>query len=84
MARNKGTIHSDIWVGTAADLAERGVVGIYPVSGWWKDQPARDRSELGARYSLVIAIETEAEGVDIWTPVAQEIGVPVEAVVIEV
>jgi hypothetical protein len=83
MARNKGTIHSDIWVGTAADLAERGVVGI---SRLWmvEDQPARDRSELGARYSLVIAIETEAEGVDIWTPVAQEIGVPVEAVVIEV
>lgn len=37
--RNKGSVHSDIWVGTAADLAERGVIGIYPVSGWWKDQP---------------------------------------------
>ena len=84
MARNKGSIHSDIWVGTAADLAERGVVGIYPVSGWWKDQPKRDRSDVGARYALLIAIETEAEGVDIWTPVAQEIGIPVEAAVIEI
>ncbi len=83
VARNKGSIHSDIWVGTAADLAERGSVGIYPVSGWWKDQPKRDRSELGARYALVISIETDAEGVDIWTPVAQEIGVPVEQIVIE-
>jgi hypothetical protein len=26
----------------------------------------------------VISIETEAEDVDIWTPVAVEIGVPVE------
>ena len=76
--RNKGSIHSDIWVGTAADLAERGVVGIYPVSGWWKDQPKRDRSALGARYALVVSIETDAEGVDIWTPVAQQIGVAVE------
>jgi hypothetical protein len=84
MARNKGSIHSDIWVGTAADLAERGVIGIYPVSGWWKDQPKRDRSGIGARYALVVAIETEAEGVDIWTPVAQEIGVPVEEAVIEI
>ncbi len=75
-ARNKGSIHSDIWVGTAADLAERGTIGIYPVSGWWKDQPKRDRSELGARYSLIVTIETEAEDFDIWTPVAQEIGVP--------
>jgi hypothetical protein len=83
MAPNKGSIHSDIWVGTAADLAERGVVGVYPVSGWWKDQPNRDRSVLGARYALLIVIETEAEGVDIWTPVAQEIGVPVEAALIE-
>ncbi|MEW5704947.1 MAG: S8 family peptidase [Pseudomonadota bacterium] len=84
MARNKGSIHSDMWVGTAADLAERGVVGIYPVSGWWKDQPKRDRSDLGARYSLLLAIETEAEGVDIWTPVAQQIGIPVEDAVIEI
>jgi hypothetical protein len=84
MARNKGSVHSDIWVGTAADLAERGWVGVYPVSGWWKDQPSRDLSEAGARYALVISIETDAEGVDIWTPVAQEIGVPIEAIVIEV
>ena len=82
MARNKGSIHSDIWVGTAADLAERGVVGIYPVSGWWKDQPKRDRSDLGARYSLLMAIETEAEDVDIWTPVAQQIGIPIEESII--
>ena len=77
-ARNKGSIHSDEWVGTAADLAERGVIGIFPVSGWWKDQPKRDRSNLGVRYALVVTIETEAIDVDIWTPVAQQIGVPVE------
>jgi hypothetical protein len=82
--RNRGSIHSDIWVGTAADLAERGAVGIYPVSGWWKDQPRRDRSGFGARYALVVSLETEAEGIDIWTPVAQEVGVPVEEAVIEI
>ena len=80
-ARNKGSIHSDTWTGFAADLAARGMIGIYPVSGWWKDQPKRDRSRLGARYALVVSIETEAQDVDIWTPVAQEIGVPVEIVV---
>jgi Subtilase family len=83
VARNKGSIHSDIWVGTAADLAERGWLGIYPVSGWWKDQPKRDRSNIGAQYSLVVSIETDAEGVDIWTPIAQEIGIPIEEVEIE-
>lgn len=83
-ARNKGSIHSDIWVGTAADLAERGVIGVYPVSGWWKDQPKRDRSKIGTRYALVVSIVTNAENVDFWTPVASEIGVPMEEVTIEV
>lgn len=78
--RNKGSIHSDVWTGTAADLAERNIIGIYPVSGWWKDQPKRDRSNLGGRYTLVVSIETEAEGVDIWTPVALQIGVPIEVI----
>lgn len=81
--RNKGSLHSDIWEGTAADLAGRGVIGIYPVSGWWKDQHKRDRSHRGAEYALVVSIETKAEGVDIWTPVAQQIGVPIGETVIE-
>ncbi len=82
-ARNRGSIHSDILEGpavTAADLAERYVVAIYPVSGWWKDQPKRDRSAKGARYALVISIETPGVDSDIWTPVAEEVGVPVEIV----
>jgi hypothetical protein len=79
-ARNRGSIHSDILQGFAADLAERGVVAIYPVSGWWKDQPKRDRSEMGARYALVLSIETPGVEADIWTPVAQQVGVPVVVV----
>ncbi|MGK3996569.1 S8 family peptidase [Sorangium sp. So ce1024] len=77
-ARNRGSLHSDILSGSAADLAERGVIAVYPVSGWWKDQPKRDRSEKGARYALVVSIEAPAVEVDIWTPVAQQVGVPVE------
>lgn len=76
-ARNRGSVHSDMLSGTAADLAERGVIGIYPISGWWKDQPKRDRSEIGARYSLIVSIETDAENVDIWTPVAAQVQTPI-------
>ncbi len=74
--RDRGSLHSDVWSGLAADLAEREVIAVYPVSGWWKDQPSRDRSELGARYALIVSIETPAENVDIWTPVAQQVGIP--------
>lgn len=73
-ARNHGSIHSDMFSGFATDLAERGVIGVYPVSGWWKDQPKRDRSAQGARYALVVSIETPGVDTDIWTPVAQQIG----------
>ena len=75
--RNLGSIHSDFWKGSAADLAERGVLAVYPVSGWWKDLPKRDRSEHGARYSLVVSIETDAVDVDLWTPTAQQVGITV-------
>ncbi|MGH8602404.1 MAG: S8 family peptidase, partial [Gammaproteobacteria bacterium] len=30
-----GSVHSDIWRGTAVELAERGHVAVYPVLGWW-------------------------------------------------
>ncbi len=75
--RSSGSIHTDVWRGTAADLADRGAIAIYPVTGWWKERPTRDHSERGARYSLVVSIETTAEEVDIWTPVAQEVGMPI-------
>lgn len=82
-ARNRGSLHSDLWVGSAADLAAQRILGIYPVGGWWKEIPKRDRSALGARYSLVVSIETEEQNVDLWTPVATEVGVPVEVTEVE-
>lgn len=76
--RTQGSLHADIWKGTAADLAQRGVIAIFPVSGWWKERKDRDHSERGARYSLVVSIETPAVDVDIYTPVAQEVGISIE------
>lgn len=77
-ARDRGSIHSDSLTGTAAELAERGAIAVYPVSGWWKELKKRDRSEFGARYSLIVSIETDVVDADVWTPIAQEVGVPIE------
>lgn len=73
--RNRGSIHSDLWIGTAADLAERGFIAVYPVSGWWKDQHTKDRSAHGCSYSLVVSIETDEEDVDIYAAVQAEVEV---------
>lgn len=81
-ARERGSLHSDIWNGFAADLAEREIIAVYPVSGWWKEQPARDRSQRQVRYSMVVSIETAATEVDIWTPVAEEVGIAVEPIAV--
>ncbi len=75
--RVAGSLHTDIWTGTAAELAQRGAIAVFPVSGWWKERPKRDRSEEGVRYTLIVSIETPGQDVDIWTPVAAEVGVPV-------
>jgi len=77
ITRNRGSLHCDIWSGAAADLAEREVIAVYPVSGWWKDQQSHDRSEAGVHYALIVSIETSAVDVDIWTPVAQRVGIAI-------
>jgi hypothetical protein len=50
-----------------------------------RSQPASEQRYAGdAKGSERRQHPLKAEGVDIWTPVAQEIGVPVEAAVIEI
>ena len=54
--RHKGSLHSDIWVGQAADLASRGVIAVYPVTGWWKTRQKLERYEQSVQYSLIVSI----------------------------
>jgi hypothetical protein len=76
--RNAGSIHSDIWTGTAAELAQRGAVGVYPVTGWWKEKPGQARWENVARYALLITLRVPEIDVDIYTPVVNAISPIVE------
>lgn len=67
--RDKGSLQSDIWKGPASDLARRGMIAVYPISGWWKERPHLERVEKAARFSLVVSIETEQIETDIYTPI---------------
>jgi hypothetical protein len=67
--RCKGSIHSDTWQGTAAQLAASGVIAIFPVTGWWRERAHLKRYDRAAPYSLVATIETEATNVDLYTPI---------------
>lgn len=73
-----GSIHTDIWTGTASDLASKGAIAVYPVAGWWKNRNDHDQSDHGVHYSLVVSIESPEVEVDLWTPVNQQIQSAVE------
>ena len=74
--RTRGSIHSDWWQGTAADLAACGYIAIYPVTGWWREKTDQDYWARHARYSLVVSIRTQTTAVDLYTPVSTMIEVP--------
>lgn len=76
--RNVGSIHSDYWRGTAAALAQRSAIGVYPIGGWWKENPAHQRYDRKVRYALLVSIRAVNGTVDIYTPVKTQIDTPVQ------
>jgi hypothetical protein len=77
--RNGGSIHSDIWRGSAAELAERDAIGIYPISGWWKEKPNLQRWDRSARYALLVSIRAPDAEVDLYNAIANKLAVEVPA-----
>jgi subtilisin family serine protease len=67
--RDVGSIHSDTWHDTAINLAESGIVAVYPVIGWWKERANLGKYNSKVRYSLVVTIETPSNDIDLYTPI---------------
>jgi len=67
--RTKGSIHSDIWHGSAVELAGCNTLAVYPVSGWWKrSQSYKETISNLAYFSLLVSIRTSVD-VDLMSPV---------------
>jgi hypothetical protein len=75
--RDKGSIHKDIWIGSAADLALRNKIAVFPVGGWWKNRKKLKRYDSSVRYSLIISIETDNNDIDLYNNVLNQITVPI-------
>jgi hypothetical protein len=75
--RNVGSIHSDIWEGTAAQMATCNMIGIYPIIGWWRERAHLKRWDHKARYSLIVSLHTPEQEIDIYTPVSVTVKIPV-------
>lgn len=71
--RNVGSIHSDIWVGTASELSQSNRIAIYPITGWWKLRTNLHKFNSKIRYSLVVSIEAPETEIDLYTVIKNKI-----------
>lgn len=76
--RHRGSLHQDTWRGSAADLGSKSKIAVYPVSGWWKLRPPLKRYNNTLRYTLVISLRSPAQEVDLYKPIAIELGLPTD------
>ena len=76
--RNRSSLLSDSWTGTAAQLSNRGQLAIFPAMGWWRNRRSHGRFDRAARYSLLISIEAPTVEQDLYALVAQQIAVAAE------
>ena len=75
--RHRGSIHSDVWTGTAAELASRGVVCVYPAMGWWRTRTQLEKIDSAARYALLVSIDAPDAEIDLYNVVANQIAIPI-------
>ena len=68
--RRRGSIHSDTWAGTAAQLAEMEHLIVFPVNGWWRLRAQHKKYNNRIRFALVVTLETVGVDLDIFTPIS--------------
>ena len=71
--RRRGSIHSDTWTGTAAQLAAMEHLVIFPVNGWWRLRAQHKKYNNRIRYSLVVTLESTGADIDIFNPIKSAI-----------
>ena len=77
--RSQGSLHSDTWYGFASELANKSEITVFPVGGWWKEIADRTQPNRRVRYALVVSLDVLTNvDVDIYTPIANQIVVPVD------
>lgn len=73
--RDVGSVHSDIWKGNAVQLSASNFIAVHPSIGWWRERRNLDCCNKKSRYSLIVSIHSPREDVDIYTPVAVQVGI---------
>ena len=77
--RHRGSLHADIWRGSAAELASRANIAIFPTQGWWRLRHRLGSANRTTRYALIVSIRAPDTDIDLYTEVANQISVSVPA-----
>ena len=75
--RSSGSLHCDIWKGTAAELSESNLIAVYPTSGWWRTRSYLKRQSSKIRYSLVVTLSTPSVEAHLYTEIINKISIPI-------
>lgn len=76
--RERGSLHNDRWCGSAEELRNVSMIAVVPTTGWWKAHKKRERCKLTVPYSLIVTLRVPSAGIDLYTPIATELGLPVD------
>lgn len=81
-SRDRGSLISDIWLGTGVELSQQNIVAVIPQIGWWKFRkafPNRDSERYNerVRYSLILSL-ISTEEIDLYTPITLKAGIQIE------
>lgn len=82
-SRNRayGSLHQDIWETSGQNLAQSGLLAIYPIGGWWKRNNNKQRIDLPIRYSLIVSLKTPETDIDLYTEITNQLLVPIETTI---
>ncbi|MBF0408956.1 MAG: S8 family peptidase [Candidatus Riflebacteria bacterium] len=71
--RGQGSVKKDIWKGSAAEVAPKGQIAVFPGNGWWRLRKALKKYNSITRYSLIVSLTLPKQEIDIYTPISQMI-----------
>jgi len=54
------------------------MIAVYPIMGWWKENPKHEKWNNKARYSLIVSIKAPETEVELYTAIQNMIKQPVE------
>ncbi|MFV7236690.1 S8 family peptidase [Flavobacterium sp. ZB4R12] len=73
---SKGSLRKDFITLTGREMSERNILAVFPKNGWYKNLKRQNKFNEKVRYSLIISLETEEVNVDLYTPVLNQLAIP--------